>query len=55
MIASKLEEHVDHVLILKGGMGIKQTRQVREKIESIPENEILIWDMKFIIRGKMSR
>ena len=26
MIASKLEEYVDHVIILKGGMGIKQTR-----------------------------
>ena len=39
LMASKLEEHVDHVIILKGGMGVKQTRQVREKIESIPENE----------------
>ncbi|MBV5341439.1 MAG: helicase [Deltaproteobacteria bacterium] len=38
-LARELRDTVKHLLVLHGGMGVKQRRKVMEHLASIPENE----------------
>jgi superfamily II DNA or RNA helicase len=38
-LAAELRRHVQHVIVMRGGMGKKQRAAVNEQINSIPENE----------------
>jgi len=39
LLADRLEPHVRHLVVLRGGMGIKQRRAVAEQLASIPHDE----------------
>lgn len=39
ILADRIKPHVQHVIILKGGMGKKQRKAISEKMASIQENE----------------
>ncbi len=44
-LAERLSPFVKNLIVLKGGMGQKQRRQMAEKIDGIPKNEeVLIYD-----------
>jgi superfamily II DNA or RNA helicase len=38
-LASELKDAVQHLIVLQGGMGVKQRRKVIEQLSSIPDNE----------------
>jgi hypothetical protein len=52
-IKSSAEEKVKHIVVLKGGMGIKQQRVVAEQLTAIPEEEerILLATGRYIGEG----
>jgi hypothetical protein len=44
-LAERLSPFVKNLIVIKGGMGQKQRRQMAEKIDGIPKNkEVLIYD-----------
>jgi len=52
-MASALEGRIAHVLVLRGGMGIKQRRELTEALASVPENEprVLLATGRYIGEG----
>ena len=39
LLADLIRPHVKHTITLKGGMGVKQRRNINEQLESVPEDE----------------
>ena len=51
--AERLHDHVRHLVILRGGMGVKQRREVSEQLVSIPagEERLLLATGRFLGEG----
>lgn len=52
-LASMIQRFVEHTIVLKGGMGVKQRRSVVEKLEAIEESEprVIVATGKYVGEG----